>query len=192
MAMYEVRHAIGVFPTRQSAEIALTELRDAGFNMNKVSVIARNAGDNERMGGADVSKSKGEQAKGGAKAGAVAGAATGGLMGLIGGLGALLIPGIGAAAEAGIVLANTLLGGAFGAAGGGLVGALIGWGVPEDQAQYYDERVAAGDYLVIMEGTEAEIRQAEGILNSRGVRDWNVYPYPVAPSTSPVTGTGII
>ena len=183
MAINELRHAVGIFPTRQDAELALRELRDAEFNMDKVSVIARETGGGQEFGGAEVRKSPEEQAAGGAGAGATAGAATGGVLGLIGGLGVLAIPGIGPAAEVGIVLANTLLGSGIGAAGGGLVGALIGWGVPEDQAQYYDERVAAGEYVILVEGTEAEIRSAEAVLNNRGIRGWGVYGAPGTAAT---------
>ncbi len=42
MASNELKHAIGTFTTREDAEYALRELRDAGFNMDKVSVIAKN------------------------------------------------------------------------------------------------------------------------------------------------------
>lgn len=88
MASNELKHAIGTFTTREDAEYALRELRDAGFNMDKVSVIAKNLHPEDNIGGVEV-KSTSEQAKGGAKAGATAGAATGGLLGLIGGLGVL-------------------------------------------------------------------------------------------------------
>ena len=90
----ELRHAIGTFATREDAEYALRELRDAGFNMDKVSVIAKNPEHGDNIGGAEV-KSTSEQAKGGAAAGATAGAATGGLLGLIGGLGVIALPGEG-------------------------------------------------------------------------------------------------
>ncbi|MDY6784457.1 MAG: general stress protein [Cyanobacteriota bacterium] len=184
MAITEMRRAVGVFATRQEAESALTHLRDTGFNMDKISVIAKDAGSGETVGGASATKSAGEQAAGGAKAGATAGAATGGVMGLIGGLGVLAIPGVGPAAEVGVVLANTLVGGGFGAAGGGLLGALVGWGIPEDQAKIYDERLKAGEYVVIAEGTDAEIKTAETILNQRGIRHWGVYDTPEARQTN--------
>jgi hypothetical protein len=185
------QRAIGTFANRREAELALSELRDAGFDMNRISVIARDPGDTDRMAGAEVNKSPGEQAKGGAAAGAVAGTATGGIMGLVGGLGVLAIPGVGPAVEVGVVLANTLLGAGFGAAGGGLVGALIGWGIPEDEARHYNERVNThGDYLVVVEGTDAQIRQAEAVLNNRGVSNWNTYRGPF--EHSPTVGTGVI
>jgi len=143
--------------------------------MDKVSVIAQNATPSRSMAGVEVKDSNSEQIKGGAGAGAVAGTATGGLMGLVGSLGVLAIPGVGPAAEVGIILANTLLGSGIGAAGGGLVGALIGWGVPESEAKYYNSRVSQGEYLVILAGTEAEIHHAETILKQRGIQQWNIY-----------------
>ena len=168
-----IGHAIGTFSTHEDAEYALRELQDAGFNMDKVSVIAKNSEKADSIGGAAVTT--GEQVKGGAAAGAATGAATGGLLGLIGGLGVIALPGVGAVAELGVVLANTLLGGGIGAAGGGLVGALIGWGVPEDRAKYYDEMLSQGKYVILMEGTQAEISGAEAILKNRRIQDWGVY-----------------
>lgn len=190
MATNETIHAVGTFATREDANFALRELRDAGFNMDRVSVVAKNAEPDTRMGGAKV-KSASEQAEGGAAAGATAGAATGGLMGLIGGLGVIALPGVGAVAELGIVLANTLLGSGIGAAGGGLVGALIGWGIPEDRARYYDEMLSQGKYVVLMEGTQAEISGAEAILKNRRIQDWAMYNSTMG-ATYPGTGTGII
>ncbi len=181
-----IKHAIGTFENRRNAEAALQKLRDQGFNMDKVSIITRHEDANGDFSGAEV-KSSGEQAKGGAKAGATAGAATGGVLGLIGGLGVLAIPGVGPVAELGVVLANTLLGGGIGAVGGGLVGALIGWGVPEDQAKYYNERVSEGEYLLLLEGTVEEVNMAESILRNNHIRNWNLYNAPTGHG-SPVTG----
>lgn len=188
MNNHAIKHAIGTFETRENAEAALRELKDAGFNMDKVSIITRHAESGDTMSGAEV-KSSSEQAKGGAKAGATAGGATGGVIGLIGGLGVLAIPGVGPVAELGVVLANTLLGGGIGAVGGGLIGALIGWGVPEDQAKYYDEQVSRGHYLLLMEGTPAEINSAQRILEQQQIRNWGVYD---APTGHPVTGMGVV
>ncbi|NEQ32340.1 MAG: hypothetical protein F6K04_15285 [Leptolyngbya sp. SIO4C5] len=173
MYVGETQRAIGLFSDRAVAEAALTKLRDAGFNMDKISVVT-NRDRATSMAGTEV-KGKDEQAKGGAKAGAVAGTATGGIMGLVGSLGVLAIPGVGPALELGVVLANTLLGAGIGAAGGGLLGALIGWGVPEEKAKYYNERVEAGEYLVMAEGTPEEIQMAEAILEENRVQSWYRY-----------------
>ncbi|MDB9529200.1 hypothetical protein PN498_24625 [Oscillatoria sp. CS-180] len=174
------QRAVGLFSNRSGAEQAMHRLRDSGFNMDHISVVAKaGEGLREISGSNDTynqAKSSAEQAKGGAGAGATAGAATGGAIGLIGSLGILAIPGVGPAAEIGFLLANTLLGGGIGAASGGLLGALIGWGIPEDRANYYNDRVYNNnEYLVMVEGTEQEIRAAETILNDNGIRDWDVY-----------------
>jgi uncharacterized membrane protein len=187
MANEQYQHAIGTFPTREHAEAALRELRDADFNMDKISVIAQNADSQERMEGKQVQSSE-EQAAEGAVAGVTGGTLIGSFLGLIGGLGVVAIPGLGAAAEVGIVLANTLLGSGVGAAGGGIIGALIGWGLPEDQARYYKEMLSQGNYVVMLEGTEREVKGAEAILQNRLIRDWNIY---YAPTNHPYTGMGM-
>jgi uncharacterized membrane protein len=84
-------------------------------------------------------------------------------------------------------IATTLAGGAIGAAAGSLVGSLIGLGIPEDRAHVYHDRVVRGEYMVIVDGTEAEIRQAESVLKSRGVLDWEVYNTPTTQTTAPTT-----
>jgi len=53
-------------------------------------------------------------------------------------------------------LAAALLSAAGGAAAAGLAGALIGYGIPEEEAKYYEGEVQAGRYLVTVEsGTRA-------------------------------------
>lgn len=106
-----------------------------------------------------------------------AGAATGGLLALAGGIAALLIPGIGLPLVAGSVL-TVLLGSGAVAGIGGLIGALEGWYIPEKQAKLYSERVSQGDYLVIIEGTESEIHQAEKILSRWGIQEWQIFASP--------------
>ena len=97
-----------------------------------------------------------------AVAGALAGAGVGGLVGL--GVLAGVIPVIGPAIAAG-TLATILTNAAGGAAIGGLAAALMGWGVPEEHAQYYDEQLQAGKIVVTVHaGDRAD--QARMILNS--------------------------
>ncbi len=174
MANKAQKRAVGTFPTRQDAEVALIELRDSGFNMEQISAIAQNPPDETQLADVEV-KSSSERAKDGAETGAIMGATTGGMLGLIGSLSVLAIPGVGLATEVAILLGNALLGSGFGAAGGSLVGALIGWGIPEEQAKYYEELLSQGDYVVLVEGTEAEIKGAEAILLNRKIRNWNTY-----------------
>ena len=172
----DLKRAVGTFPTREDAEIALTDLRDAGFNMDKISAIAQNP-QGEEMAEAEV-QSSAERAKDAAGTGALMGATTGGIFGLIGSLSVLAIPGVGVATEVAVLLGNAFLGSGIGAAGGSLVGALVGWGIPEEQANYYQELLSKGSYVILVEGTEAEINGAEAILINHKIRDWSMYNAP--------------
>ncbi|WP_414578749.1 general stress protein [Anabaena sp. CCY 9402-a] len=174
-SIQRTRRAIGVFPHRRDAEVALAELRNAGFPMNQVSLIAKDTKDHGTPG---VDRGIGNKADEGAKAGAATGGVFGGLGGLLVGLGALAIPGIGpviAGGAAATALATTVAGGAVGAAAGGIVGGLVGLGIPEDRARVYSDRFQRGDYLVIVDGTEAQIHHAETILKHRGIEEFAVF-----------------
>jgi hypothetical protein len=180
MALGQHKRAVGVFSNYRDTELALMELQSAGFPMNKVSVVGENL-DRGEIAGAGTSKSTDEKVGGGAKAGATAGVVTGGLIGLLGSIGALAIPGVGPIMAGGALatlLADTAVGGAIGAAAGGLVGGLVGLGVPENKAQAYNDRISRGEYLVFVEGTDAEIATAEGIFSVRGIQDWGIYDVP--------------
>ncbi|MEB3828962.1 DUF1269 domain-containing protein [Phormidium sp. CCY1219] len=185
MAVRHLKRAVGVFPDLENARGALEELKDNHFPMERVSVIAK---DTETPLGADIeTERKGNKADEGAAVGAATGGALGTLGGLLVGLGALAIPGIGPVMLAGATataLATTISGGAIGAAAGGLVGALVGLGIPEKQAKIYNDRVAQGDYLIIIEGTDDEIHRAEEIVQRRGIEEWGIYEAPEATGTT--------
>lgn len=176
------KRAVGVFRTRRAAETALHKLKDSGYDMERVSVIVRNS-EEDKLADADVhdDETVGNKADEGAAAGAVTGGVLGTAAGLLVGIGALTIPGIGpillAGAEA-TALATTLAGTAIGAAAGGLLGALIGLGIPEERARIYSDRVARGEYLVMVTGTEASIARAEAILGAEGIEEWDIYDAP--------------
>lgn len=186
------RRAVGVFPTRQVAEQALQELKGSGFDMDRVSVIAQDTDGRDEMSGAEVRDQTGNKADDGAKVGAISGGALGGLTGLLVGLGTLAIPGIGPILLAGAgatVLATTAAGGAIGAVAGGLVGALVGLGIPEERARVYSDRVSRGHYLVMLDGTDAEINRAEAILHRRGIEEYGVYDAPDRTTTTSASTT---
>jgi hypothetical protein len=65
--------------------------------------------------------------------------------GLLAGIGALAIPGLGPFIAAGPIMA-ALSGAAAGATAGGVV-ALVGLGIPEYEAKAYEERLKTGGYL---------------------------------------------
>lgn len=178
MTIGQYRRGIGVFSKKQDVEFALNELRDSGFPMDKVSVIAKDEGD-ESIQGTDLNKKPGHEAVKGAEIGSVTGTVFGLLAGLLAGVSALTIPGIGTVVAAGTIvetLATTLAGAGIGAASGGLIGAFSGLGIPGDRAKVYSDRLAQGDYLIIVEGKSDEVMRAEMILlNDRGIEEWAIY-----------------
>ncbi|AFZ33827.1 hypothetical protein Sta7437_0209 [Stanieria cyanosphaera PCC 7437] len=194
------KRIVGLFYSRDEAEAAVRDLRDSGFNMDRVSVIAK---DTNPIAGTETTRDVGNKADEGAAAGALTGGTLGGITGLLVGLGLLAIPGIGpillAGAEA-TAIATTLAGAGIGAAAGGLVGALIGLGIPEERAKMYSDRVAGGSFLVMVNAPEGEIGHAEAIMRRHGVEELEMYnstaPTPQATNTNvarPVSGieTGV-
>lgn len=172
----QLKHAIGLISRSEAITQALDELRAIGFPVDKISVITKYSELNDSHTGIDTARQTMAPIKG-AKTGAIAGGTTGGLLTLIAGLSVLIIPGFGPALAIESVLATLLASGAT-ATLGGLVGALQGWFVPEEQARLYNEWVSRGEYLVTIEATEDEIRLAEPILCRWGVREWHVYESP--------------
>lgn len=176
------KRALGVFSNYSELQTALNELMNSGFSMNQISVIGKdmdNLSQNRSLEGVTLQDAAElTKADEGAKTGAIAGGAVGGLTGLLVGLGTLAIPGVGPIMLAGATataLATTVAGGAIGSAAGSLVGALVGLGIPEDRAEAYQNYIANGDYVIIVDGTELEVRQAEAVLRRHRLRDWSTY-----------------
>ncbi len=154
---------VGVFETKARADQAIEDLRAAGFDEDKIGMVYRDAeGKTVKTGAADDT-----YAEEGAVAGAVAGAAGGALVGA--GIIAGVIPVIGPILALG-TLGTVLVNAAGGAALVGLTGALIGWGIPEEDAEFYENEVKLGRYLVTVEanGRALEAREA---LHRRGGYD---------------------
>ena len=180
MVVNQYKRAAGLYYSRDEAEAAVRALKHAGYDMDRVSVIARDA---DQVAGHNTTEDVGNKADEGATAGALTGGALGGITGLLVGLGTLAIPGIGpillAGAEA-TAIATTLAGAGIGAAAGGLIGALIGLGIPEEKAKIYSDRVGSGSFLVMVTGTSAEIDRAATIMRQHGVEEFDIYDIPGA------------
>jgi hypothetical protein len=178
MDMKHERRAVGVFSNRLETENALLEIKSSGFPMDNVSVVGRNTDAEDRVAGVEVHKNIDNKADEGAVAGAVTGGTLGGITGLLVGLGTLAIPGVGPvllAGAAATALATTLAGTAIGAGGASLLGALIGLGVPDNDAQVYSDLLEQGYYLVVVDGSETQVRHAGEIMTRKGINQWQVY-----------------
>ena len=150
---------VGVFPNHAQAQGAIEELRSAGFREEQIGVTARDEEGNAALRGADGEARPDGDSK--AKEGAVAGLATGAGVGTLWGLGVVagVIPAIGPAIAGG-TLAALLSSAAAGAATAGLAGTLIGLGIPENEAEHYENEFRSGRVLVTV---AADGRRAEAL-----------------------------
>jgi len=152
------------------AEDAVKHLIDQNFPANQISIVSQNLETEKQVHGyinaVDIAKSS-----------TGAGAWMGGLFGLLIGAAFIWVPGIGPLIVAGpfaAALLGSMEGIAVGAASGGLLGALVGWGVSKEHILKYEEVIKSGDYLVIANGDEAQVTLARNILD--GLTPEAIYP----------------
>jgi hypothetical protein len=106
------KHGIGHFSNRREVEYALTELKNADFPMNQVSVVAHDSSPMDRL------------------------------------------PGV-----------NRM----------DRVDNYASLGVFEDRAKRYNDHVSQGHYLVIVNGTDQDIRRVQPILHTKGIQQFEIY-----------------
>lgn len=149
-----MKRIVGIFNTEEKALRAIERLRADGYTDSDISVVTSNKESYDRL-----SRVVGDKvmADGDGADSVTTGMATGGVIGGIGGLllglGALAIPGVGPIVAAGPIAAaitGVLAGGTL----GGIAGALVEYGVPEEEAKVYEERINAGDIMVLVDDDE--------------------------------------
>jgi|HubBroStandDraft_6_1064221.scaffolds.fasta_scaffold767665_2 hypothetical protein len=132
----------GIYHTRDAAEEAVNALRRVGFRNTDISALFP-----DNAGSKDFAHEKNTKAPEGATAGAASGAVAGGVLGWLVGIGFIAIPGIGPFIAAGPIISALAAAGALGTVGG-MVGALVGMGIPEYEAKRYEGRVKHGGILL--------------------------------------------
>lgn len=156
----------GIYRTREAAELGADALLDAGFRNEDISVLLP-----ENQGTKDFAHEKHTKAPEGAATGAGAGAVIGGTLGLLAGIGALAIPGLGPFIAAGPIM-STLSGIGAGGVVGGLIGALVGMGLPEYEAKRYEGLVREGGILVSVHCDNSDwVKRAKGIMERTAAHD---------------------
>lgn len=156
------------FPSHIEAEKAVLEMEKQGFDMEKLSIIGKDYRTTEQVRGFLSWK---DTAKAGAAGGGYWGSFIGGLFGILAGAGVLFIPGMAPIVIAGPItgilagwLEGTIVGGAGTAAIGGLAGALGGLGIPKNEVLKYETQVRAGEFIILVTGTEEDIAQSRFLL----------------------------
>lgn len=152
---------INAFDDRSEAELAVDELKQAGFPHDRIGMALR--GDDVDAGGM-LHDAEGAKDKQGAAKGIFTGSVIGGVLG---GATALIVPGGAGAILIGEMLAGLAGGAAAGAATGGIYGALSGLGVSEEEAHRYQHEFNSGRAIVTVRADD-RLDEAERILHKHG------------------------
>jgi hypothetical protein len=156
----------GIYATPATAEAAVDHLLARGFTNEAISVLLP---DDETTRA--FAHEKHTKAPEGTAAGVTTGGVIGGTLGLLAGIGALAIPGVGPLIAAGPIM-GALAGLGVGGAVGGVVGALVGMGIPEFEAKRYEGSVRDGGTLLSVHcDTSEQISAAKDALRDTGARD---------------------
>ena len=128
--------------TVDQAESIVLNLKQQGFTNDAISALLP-----DKRGSKDFAHEHNTKAPEGATAGGIAGMGVGAALGWLAGVGALAIPGIGPFVAAGPIMA-ALSAAAVGTATGGVVGGLVGLGMPEFEAKRFDAKIREGNILI--------------------------------------------
>ncbi len=155
---------VAIYPSHTSAEAAIKELQQAGFDMQKLSIVGRDYHTDEHVVGY---YNAGDRMKAWGKTGAF----WGGLWGLLFGSAFFFVPGVGPLVMAGplVSLIVGALEGALVVGGLSALGAgLVGLGIPEDSILQYETALKTDKFLLIIHGSAAETNHAKLVLASTG------------------------
>lgn len=152
---------VGIFHDHGRAEEALENLKSRGFDED-ISLVARDEQDDLSGGGGMGDQDLSE--------GTFAGGALGGIAGILAGVGALLIPGVGP-----IIAAGPIAAALTGVVTGGVAGGLIDLGLPEERGEFFEEQVRRGGILVSMKADDDQVEETASILREHGASDVEVH-----------------
>ena len=150
----------GLFETEAAAEEAAAHLKEIGYTQNEISVIMK-----DRSAAQDFANEAGTHTMEGVGTGAAIGGAIGAVLAGLLAVGTIAIPGVG------LLAAGPLAAMLAGAGAGGIAGSLLGWlvgaGIPEDMAPYYERGLSAGGVVVVVATHPGDDERVRDILNSR-------------------------
>ena len=158
--MSDTSAVIAIYDTHSTADNAVKELQEVGFDMKKLSVIGKDYQTNDQVVGF---YNAGDRMKYWGKLGAF----WGGLFGLLLGAALFWVPGIGPIVVAGPLTAWIVaaLEGAVAVGGLSAIGAgLYSIGIPKDSVLKYETAIKADKFLLVAHGTAAEVAKAKDIL----------------------------
>jgi hypothetical protein len=153
---------VAIYNSHPEAEEAVKELKKAGFDLKKLSIVGKGYHTEEDVVGY---YNTGDRMKHWGKLGAF----WGGLWGLLFGAAFFAIPGIGP-----IIVAGPLVGWIVGALEGAVVVGglsalgvgLVSIGIPKDSVLKYETAVKSDKYVIVAHGSQAEVDRARDILKT--------------------------
>lgn len=142
---------VAIFKTRNSAELAVEQIRDSGLRVEDISIIRLNDEENTDNNYSTYSSDN------------ITNGAVGGTAGLLIGLGAFAVPGLGVLTAAGPV-SGLISGGVS----GGIVGMLTNLGISAEHGSEYEEIIRRGQVYFSMPVTEDTGGKVSKILRDCG------------------------
>ena len=168
------QYAVGILTKDLAIQKAIQALEKADFPFQQVSIIATEPQDNNARGKINFRNYAGQ----GANKGALTGVILGSITGLLVGAGTIAIPMVGPIMLAEAItttLVTTLTGSAIGVVTGGIFGSFIGLVIPKNKNSFSCQQWQYGDCLVIVEGTEEDLRHVNSILSKQSIKPWKIY-----------------
>lgn len=156
-----MKSIIAVYENHDEAVHAVTALQNASFPTKHVSIIGL-------TGEEEINKNEDATTKSPIKVtGLAVGTVLGTTLGILTGVGLFAIPGLGLLYGAGAVV-GAAAGLDAGLIGGGLVSIFASIGATEADSKRYHDELAAGKYLVSVQGSKDEVTRAHDILDKLG------------------------
>ena len=159
--MNKKNSVVAIYPSHTTAEAAIKELQQSGFDMKKLSIVGRDYHTDELVVGY---YNTGDRMKAWGKTGAF----WGGLWGLLFGSAFFWIPGVGPLLVAGPLVSWIVgaLEGAIVVGGLSAIGAgLYGLGIPKDSIVRYETALKTGKFVLIVHGSSDDTIRAKELLD---------------------------
>jgi len=174
-----LHHAVAFYAGHEALVPAVRELHAQGLGNDQISILAK---DEQALARAvsEVGASDGRVAHAPERLAVeaepqgepeAAGMVIGGGVGLLIGLSAIALPGLGAFLLAAGPVAIALHGLTFAAGGlglGALVGAILDEGATEEHKERYAHALESGQWMVVVHGDQGAVRRAQDVLTKNG------------------------
>lgn len=166
---------VATFTSNKDAEEAVRLLHKEGLPLERFSIAGTGFNAERQVVGFVQT---GDVIKQGFARGTFAGAELGGLFGLLTGAGLFFVPGVGPLLALGGMLVSALSAAATGtlagAAFGTVAGGLMALGLPQNYALKYETSLRSGNFLMVTQGTPAEIEQVRSLMSHTSATDVEV------------------